>query len=111
LERVVSYGKSEANPKRRFSLCSCRFAPPPLTFIVSSPCCPRNISCRKVLTASQTIGDTSTPKAGGMVDLVGRRSHSVGNTIIEKGKEVKSVWGRNDERGGKDLLVIVGRLL
>lgn len=46
-----------------------------------------------------------------MVDLVGRRSHSVGNTIIEKGKEVKSVWGRNDERGGKDLLVIVGRLL
>lgn len=44
----------------------------------SKPCCPRRISFRKDVTASQITGETSTPPMGGMAVLVGARTGSVG---------------------------------
>lgn len=49
-----------------------------------------------MLTASQTIGLTSTPNAGGTTALVGLSIHSVGSTIILKGNDVKFVFGYHD---------------
>ena len=49
-----------------------------------------------MLTASQTIGLTSTPNAGGTTALVGLSIHSVGSTIILNGNDVKLVFGYHD---------------
>ena len=48
------------------------------------------------MTASQTIGLMSTPKAGGTMLLVGLKSHSVGKTTKEKGGLARSVLGYHD---------------
>lgn len=75
---------------------------PYLIFNVNRPCWPRKISCRNVLIASQTIGLTSTPKAGGTRERVGRRSHSVGRTMKEKGGELRSDFGYHDITTGEE---------
>lgn len=60
------------------------------------PCCPVNISCKKLSKLIQTIADTSTPKAGGTNSLTGTKSGSVGQTIALNGRIVKSVLGYHE---------------
>ena len=52
-----------------------------------------NISLKNVNTANQTMGVISTPKAGGMVPLMARRSGSVGQTTTLYGNSLRFDFG------------------
>lgn len=69
---------------------------PYLIFMVNNPCCPNNISLKKVKTPNQTIGVMSTPKAGGTAPRINFSRGSVGHTANAKGNSLRLVVGYHE---------------
>ena len=57
------------------------------------PCCPTNISLRKLIIPIQMIGPTSTPPIGGITFLVKFKTELVGIAIKTKNPLFKSTFG------------------
>ena len=64
--------------------------------MVSNPCCPSNISLKKVNTPSHTMGVMSTPKAGGTAPRISLSKGSVGHTANAKGNSLRLVVGYHE---------------
>jgi len=69
---------------------------PYLIFIVSNPCCPKNISFMNENNPNHTTGVMSTPKAGGTDPLNSLNSGSVGQTTILNGTSLTFVDGYHE---------------
>ena len=69
---------------------------PYLIFMVNKPCCPNNISLKKVNTPNHTIGVMSTPKAGGTAPRISLSKGSVGHTAKANGNSLRLVVGYHD---------------
>lgn len=89
---------------------------PYFSFMVSKPCCPRRISCKKVKIPNHTMGVMSTPKAGGMLPRRTLKSGSVGHATMFQGDSFKFMVGYQErttrhnyyitkERGGESVCV------
>ena len=57
------------------------------------PCCPTNISLRKLITPIQMTGPTSTPPIGGISFLVNFKIELVGSAINNQKPLFKSTFG------------------
>ena len=64
--------------------------------MVNNPCCPNNISLKKVKIPNQTMGVMSTPKAGGTAPRINLSSGSVGHTAKAKGNSFRLVVGYHE---------------
>jgi hypothetical protein len=64
--------------------------------MVNRPCCPSNISLKKVKIANQTIGVMSTPKAGGTEPRIRRKNGSVGHTARLNGTSLRFAVGYHE---------------